>query len=339
MQYAAFAQNERHDYGLADRLFREALSRRPDHVATLVNYARLASITGDIETAGGLLERAYAVKGEEDMLVVGALARHLWRLQRDYDRAESLFATACSKEPQNARETNFQAGLIAEFAWFFAHERGDVAKGVELMDRALAISSDDPDFLTNRAYFMAHIMDQPQEALMLLEDTISRHGESGILLGAKADLAWQFFRDRHEAEQLYRRALELETNLVSAEANLAGLLFALGKSEDALPLCRDALRKVGRSEPAIAIECTFYLFAHGPQDERCRALRMLKWILVDGARSQEWDLSPNVARAVEDGHPDAEWLPRLAAVIRGSEDISILSAWSESEQAQPPTLQ
>lgn len=337
IQYAVFAQNERHDYRLADRLFREALGRRPDNVAALVSYARLASIMWDIETASGLLERAYAA-ADEDMFVLGALARHLWQQQRDHDRAESLFAKAYSKKPQNARETKFLAALVAEFAWFFAHERGDVARGMDLIDRAIALSSDDPEFLTTKAYFLAKIMDQPQVALTLLDDTITKHGESGALLGAKADLTWRHLNDRREAEQLYRRALELDADLVGDQVNFAGLLFVLGKSDQALPLCRDGLRKLGRAEPAVAVECTFYLFAHGPQEECDWALRLLKWLLVDGARSQEWDLSSNVARAVKRGHPNAEWLLRLAAVIRGSEDITILSAWSEWEQAQPPTF-
>jgi hypothetical protein len=50
-------------------------------------------------------------------------------------------------------------------------------------------------------------------------------------------------------------------------------------------------------------------------------------LLAKIARSPDWDFSENIQRAVQAGHPDAEWLPKLAAVINGKSEPSILTDW------------
>jgi hypothetical protein len=58
------------------------------------------------------------------------------------------------------------------------------------------------------------------------------------------------------------------------------------------------------------------------------AIKKLKeLIIVKAARSPNWDLSTNVQRAILTGHPDAKWLEKLADVINGKAEPTILTDW------------
>jgi len=50
-------------------------------------------------------------------------------------------------------------------------------------------------------------------------------------------------------------------------------------------------------------------------------------ILTKNARSPNWDFSENIQRAIQAGHPDAEWLSKLAAVINNKADPNTLNDW------------
>ena len=94
-------------------------------------------------------------------------------------------------------------------------------------------------------------------------------------------------------------------------------------------MLRRAFDKLADDSPAgLNVELGFYLFAHGPVEERKTALSRLKQLLTQRrARSPGWDLSWNNKRATADGHPDAAWLPKLAAVISDEAEPSVLDGW------------
>jgi hypothetical protein len=68
--------------------------------------------------------------------------------------------------------------------------------------------------------------------------------------------------------------------------------------------------------------------AHQSGSEQTAALRTLQRLLEEGARSPGWDFSRNIARARSDGHPDADWLEPLAAVVNDTAGLSTLEAWA-----------
>jgi tetratricopeptide (TPR) repeat protein len=336
VQYGLFTQIERLNYQLAEDLYQEAMRRKPDDVSTLINFSNLAAIRGDVETAAQLLERAYAVD-DENLHVLGAFANFLWHQRIDFDRAQALFEKARSKTPRYSHEVYYYAMLLAQYGRFLAQERRAVEDGWNVQLEASELLPDNVDLIATRAAYLGIEMKKPEAALTLIDETISTKGETDSLIGAKADVILQAYGDRETAERLYRRALQLEPAAPFFEANLAGILFASGNPEEAMPLCRDAIRRVGRAYPNLAVECFFYVFAHGPDDTRQETLRILKWLMTGKARSPGWNFSPNVERATADGHPNAEWLPQLAAVISSAEDISVLSSWPEWEQSAPLT--
>ena len=78
----------------------------------------------------------------------------------------------------------------------------------------------------------------------------------------------------------------------------------------------------------LAVELFFYGYAHGPAAERSERLSQLKELLVKGTRSEGWDFSRNVDRAIKiEKHPAKSWLAKLAAVCNGSAEISTLDNW------------
>jgi len=102
-----------------------------------------------------------------------------------------------------------------------------------------------------------------------------------------------------------------------------------GKDERGYRMLDAAFALVSEAESsALRVELWFYALAHhrSPQ-ERLDAIHELRGLVESGARSPGWDLSMNVTRAVEDGHQDAVWLPKLAAVISDGADPSTLDDW------------
>ena len=336
-QYAFFALIELGDYHLADDLAREAIRRKPNDISSLTYRAHLATHAGDIEAAKEMLERAYAVD-DENIPLLGAFASFLWRQQANLARAQAMFEAAKELTPRNHWETRRRAMIIIDYAKFLAQERGAEEEGWRLVEEASKVYPGDLLFIVEKASFLGHQMGRADAALELIEGAISSYGEDASLLGVKAGLLSQHNIDREHAAHLYRRAIDLEPGGASFLANLAGLLFAEGNAGEALPLCLAAVRRAGRLEPGLAVECFFYLFAHGPQSGREHELGTLKWMMTEGVRSKGWDLSPNVDRAVADGHPNAEWLPRLASVITAGEDVSMLSGWPEWDNAPLPSF-
>jgi hypothetical protein len=77
----------------------------------------------------------------------------------------------------------------------------------------------------------------------------------------------------------------------------------------------------------VVVELYFYLYANGPDERRSKALTELRRSLEGGYRSPGWDFSGNLERAREDGHPEVDWLERLAAVIADEAPLKTLDDW------------
>ena len=83
------------------------------------------------------------------------------------------------------------------------------------------------------------------------------------------------------------------------------------------------------------VEVWFYAFAHRPAPQSAEALATLKKLLMEkGSRSPGWELSLNIERAIQNGHPDAAWLPKLADVINGKSEPSVLADWPAWQNAK-----
>jgi tetratricopeptide (TPR) repeat protein len=141
--------------------------------------------------------------------------------------------------------------------------------------------------------------------------------------------------DPEQADRIYRKGLKRFPNSPELLGNYVGFLLAAGRRDEGLPLLDRILGMLGLTgRTDLPAECWFYALAHRPAEQRREALANLKRVLVGGGRSRDWDLSRNIERARQDGHPDVEWLEKLAQVINGKADISVLDEWDKWRETE-----
>jgi drug/metabolite transporter (DMT)-like permease/tetratricopeptide (TPR) repeat protein len=181
--------------------------------------------------------------------------------------------------------------------------------------------------LVNCALFLQNIRKDCDRAEELYRRAIDADPSDGISLGNYAVFLANIRKDCDRSEEFFRRAIDADPNHANNLGNYAGFLLALGRPEGLAALASVLALPALQERPSLAAECWFYAFVHRPEGERPEALRKLKGILTGGVRSPGWDLSRHVQRARQDGHPDADWLERLAAVISDGADIAVLDEW------------
>lgn len=166
----------------------------------------------------------------------------------------------------------------------------------------------------------------------IYKEGINRFSDSADILGNYANFLSEQKR-LAEAETYYLRALEADSAHATNLGNYAQLLLANAQVAG-LPMLERAQALVkDTSPPDLLLELSFYNLAHRLPLGEIAPLVLIKKLLTAGERSEGWDFSQNVARAQQDGHPFAEWLPKLASVIAAESQLYILSAWPEWQQA------
>ena len=144
-------------------------------------------------------------------------------------------------------ERGYQAVVAAEpghaDAWhllgMIAQQRGQSAKAVDLIGRALSLSGPQALYLTNLGVAL-EALGRSGEAVVALEQAASRgpaiYGTVFALASALASLG------RHdEAATRYREALALQPDSIAAYNNLGGVLQALGRLDEAEASYRRAI--------------------------------------------------------------------------------------------------
>jgi len=174
----------------------------------------------------------------------------------------------------------------------------------------------------------------PDTADSLYREAIARFPRCAPLLGNYALFLRNIRKDYDRAKEMYKRTIDANPKNANNLGNYAGLLLARGGQAEGLKMLDSAidLSKTDNT-PGLHAELWFYAFAHRPAKDRPEALRNLKRVLKDGDRSPGWDVSANIERARLDGHPDVEWLRKLADVISGGADIETLDAWDKWREA------
>ena len=179
------------------------------------------------------------------------------------------------------------------------------------------------------AAFLTDVRKDHDRAQKLYERALKANPNDAIVLGNYAAFLTGVRKKYDRARKLYEHALKADPNDANNLGNFAGLMFILNNGNAANELLQRAIAAETK-DPAenLATELCFYVFANGPEKGRPAGLAKLKRLLVKrGARSPDWDLSKNVERATKDRHPDSKWLGKLADVINGKADPSVLDDW------------
>jgi len=283
---------------------------------------KLPDTTGDAPAMKSAVKRA-----DESFPGWWAVEQAAARLREsDPDKADLTYTKGLEQFPDSAP-------LLGNYAVFLQNVRKDNDKAEEHYRRALAADPNSVPLLGNYALFLKNIRKDYDKAEELYRRALAADPNHAGYLSNYANFLWQVRKDHDKAEELYRQSLAVDANHANTLGNYAGFLLGRGRNEEGLSALDKAFLQGPLDTPGLAAECWFYAFAHRPAAERDEALRNLKQVLESGGRSPNWNLDANIAKAREEGHPDALWLEKLAAVITGGADIASLEGWPRWKQA------
>jgi len=234
--------------------------------------------------------------------------------ETDTEKADEIYREGLKKFPDESK-------LIGNYAIFLTDIRKDHDKAEEYYKRALDADPTNATNLGNYAIFLTDIRKDHDKAEEYYKRALDADPTDATNLGNYAIFLTDIRKDHDKAEEYYKRALDADPTNAIRLGNYAGLLLARGKQEEGFSLLQKALSLADEQTP-LALECLFYQYAH-TKDKKVRdeSLAEIKELVQSGVRSLGWNLQNNVKRAVEDGHPDPEFLDKLSRVI--SEEIEL----------------
>ena len=244
------------------------------------------------------------------------------RYQRsDPDKADEIYRQAVEKFAD-------VPALLGSYADFLFTIRKEYDHAEQCYLQAIKGEPKNAVTLGNYAVFLKQVRSDLDGAQKYLERSIDADPKNVINLSNYAN----FFADHgayERAENVYRQALSVDPKSTLVLCNYAGLLLALGRRHEGADLLNQAISELTPdTDYDEQAACWFYVFAHRVPTQRADALAELKLLIVqEQARAQFWNVSANVKSAIADGHPDAEWLPKLAAVINDKAPPETLDEW------------
>jgi Tfp pilus assembly protein PilF len=262
--------------------------------------------------------------------LLGNYALFLKKIRKDFDQAERYYQRALSADPD-------YANALVNYAIFLKNIRKDYDQAEQCYLRALAADSNDADYLSNYAFFLYSIRKDYDQAEQYYQRALVANPNYADALSFYANFLYSIRKDYNQAEHYYQRSLAADPKNVNNLGNYTGFLLGLGKQEQGLALLMRTISLLPANEySGLAVEVWFYAFCHWPEEKRQSALQTLKKALLAGERSPDWDLSANITRARQDGHPDIAWIELLAEVITHGEDLHKLDGWKEWRKAGQP---
>ncbi len=304
--YAAFLHTIRKDFNRAEEYYKKALEADPTYAIALGNYAvLLKDIRKDFDKA-----EEYYLKALEadptDATNLGNYAIFLKNIRKDFDQAEKYYKKALEADPTHA--TN-----LGNYALFLDDIRKDFDRAEEYYQKALQVDPTHATNLGNYAIFLKNIRKDFDQAEKYYKKALEADPTHATNLGNYALFSSDIRKDFDRAEKYYKKALKADPTYAIALGNYGGFLLQQGKHEG-FDYVNRALE--GDGEESLKLECHFYLYAHSEQPElREKNLQEVMTLLEKGVRSPGWDLSGNVQRAIEDGHPEPERLKLIAEII------------------------
>ena len=267
---------------------------------------------------------------------------------KDDARAEQAYLRALELDPNHSNAL----GNLANILW----ERGELDRSEELYRHALEANPDNVTQRINFGRFLLWAREDPDAALALCEqglpsdnaNLLSLYCELLVRGGAYARAVEPYARLyelRPESaevalqcgavlqatgaapaavEPFYRQVLAQEPDNGKVKLNLAQIRYLMGANEEALDLVRGALGSgLEDGDRTEALWC-WYAFE---QNREC--LVELRTLLLGGARSRGWDLTPVVGRAIALGHSAGDFLRVLSEVVVGTRPLEEVDRFPE----------
>ncbi len=318
--YALFLHEARKNDIAAEAMYKRALDADPKQPNNLGNYANfLKTVRKDYVAAEAMYKRALDADPKQPINLVN-YAMFLRVIRKDHAAAEAIYKRALDADPKSAV-------ILGDYAIFLETGRQNYDLAEAMYKRALEIDPTEATNIGNYALFLKRVRKDYEAANAMYKRAIETDPKHGNNLGNYANFLDHIRKDYSAAEAMYKRALDADPSNISIQANFAGFLCASGRAEG-ISMLHQAINMVRENpQSGDAIECAFYLFAHGLQDDRPVALHNARRLIELGVRSPGWDFSRNIERARLDGHPDAPWLGKLTSVITDESKPGVLNGW------------
>jgi tetratricopeptide (TPR) repeat protein len=311
---------EHSDPDRAEQVYQQGATQFPNAGPLLGSYAHfLKKQRKDNDAAEAMYKRALEAD-PKNATNLGSYALFLENQRKDNDLAEAMYKRTLEANPKNA--TN-----LGNYAVFLENQRKDNDAAEAMYKRALEADPKNATNLGNFAVFLRKQRKDNDAAEAMYKRALEADPKNANNLGNYALFLNNERKGNDDAEAMYKRALEADPKNGNMHANLAQFLLAAGRSEG-LVVLHEALALLHENpHPVVELECAFYLFAHGSEQERAEGLKNARRLIESGIRSPGWDLSRNVERARQDGHPEGAWLGELAEVINDDAQPQVLNDW------------
>lgn len=265
-------------------LYRRILALLPAHPGTLYNLCLIEADRGDTALASQLLHRAVAGGLDPASALIGQAT--LARVAQEHEAAAGLYRKMLECEPDSPEALEGLAGSLIELGRLAEAEK-PARRLAEIMPSA------DAD---NNLGSLLHEMGRRQEAKDCFERALSRAPDRTAILNNLGNL----LRDLGQIDQAracYQRAHKLEPATAEPLHNLADLEWAGGKTQVALLLALEALKRkeTARTRQLVG-HCLSEISAADIPELRSTMVRALKecWIRPD-------DLAASAARMALSG--------------------------------------
>jgi protein O-mannosyl-transferase len=288
-----------------ERIYKEGIEKLPNEAKLIGNFALfLTDIRKDHDGAEQLYKKALELD-PNDAINTGSYALFLKKNRKDHDGAELLYKKALELDPNNAINTG-------NYAVFLETILKNYDKAEQLYKKALELDPNHANTTGNYALFLTDIRKDHDGAEQLYKKALELDPNNANTTGNYAFFLTDIRKDHDGAELLYKRALELDPNDSDSNANYAQLLIEKGQKELASSNLNTAMKNA--AQQSTLLEIHYYYYANYPE-HREASLKELKRLIAAGARSPNWDFSPNIELAKKEGHPDLPLLQRLAVII------------------------
>jgi len=326
--YATFLLEVRKDGDAAEEHYKKALELAPEDAGILSHYAELLTARGEWPAAEEYHRRSLEIAPNR----AESLARYasFLTVRGDYDRAEEHYVRALEIAPD-------KASIVGEYAKFLACVRQNYHEAERCYKRALEMTPDDALILSSYGAFLAEALQDHAAAVECYEKAVVIEPDNAHILSDYAAMLARAGEDRDKVEALYRRAEAAAPNDAYVLARCAGFLLA-GGNEDGYTLLERSMAApdAARQGQSCLLASLLYLYAHAESAQLQEyALNRIRTLLNEGVRSPGWDFAENVKRAAISGHPEAEFLEKLADVVVGQVDLAALSQFDAWKKETP----
>ena len=315
LAYGRYLHTKRGDQTRAEAMFKRAIELDPGSAEITAEYARFRDeVLVDDEGAEDTFRKAINLD-PRDATVLTHYGRFLQFSRRKPNAAEDRLRKAVSMEPRNAF-------ALRSYGSFLILERKSKEEGERYLRRAVSAAPSDGEALGDLAEFLSKNPAKREEAEEMFRRALAADQSNKRTLRRYARFVGEAKGDTDAAEELYRQVLDDQPRDARALGGSAHAMLVQGRLQEGLELLEKAFDAAMGDEPRrrsidLLLELWFYRYAFDSL-AKGDAIKAVIWLLKEGAKVTRTDLSPIVARAISDDHPEPDILRELERVVSGS---------------------